>query len=45
MNTWNKSISLFYATVADTSLLKMSNSKINQILTNLTSKLDYDQRN
>ncbi len=38
-NTWNKSMSIFYATVADTTLMKnMNNLKINQILATLNSK-------
>jgi hypothetical protein len=38
-NTWNKSMSIFYATVADTSICKkMTTFKINQILSTLNSK-------
>jgi hypothetical protein len=38
-STWNKSMSIFYATVADTSLCKkMTNVKVNQILSTLNSK-------
>ncbi len=38
-NTWNKSMSIFYVTLADISLMKkMTNVKINQILSTLNSK-------
>ena len=38
-NAWNKSMSIFYATLADTSLMKkMTNVKIMQILATLNSK-------
>ena len=40
-STWNKIMSFFYATIADTSLLKnMNNLKINNILNTLNSKWD-----
>lgn len=43
MNTWNKSFSIFYATIADTTTLKGINAvKLNQILLNLTNKWDCD---
>ena len=39
-STWNKSMSFFYATIADTSLLKNMNKKINNILNTLNYKWD-----
>lgn len=43
MNTWNKSFSIFYATIADTTTLKGINApKLNQILLNLTTKCQLD---
>jgi hypothetical protein len=43
MNTWNKSFSIFYATIADTTTLKGVNApKLNQILLNLTTKWDSE---
>ena len=45
-STWNKSMSFFYATIADTSLLKnMNNLKINNILNTLNSKWDRNSSN
>jgi hypothetical protein len=42
MNTWNKSFSVFYATVADTTTLKINPVKLNQILNNLAGKWDSE---
>lgn len=42
MNTWNKSFSVFYATVADCSSLKMSPVKLSNILNQLAYKWDYE---
>lgn len=42
LNTWNKSFSVFYATVADCANLKMSPVKLNNILNQLASKWDYE---
>jgi len=43
MNTWNKSFSIFYATIADSSSIKSMNlHKLNQILLNLSNKWDCD---
>ena len=42
MNTWNKSFSIFYATIADSSNLKISPVKLNNILNQLAYKWDYD---
>jgi hypothetical protein len=43
MNSWNKSFSIFYATIADTTTLKGINApKLNQILFNLSTKCDCD---
>jgi hypothetical protein len=45
-NTWNKSMSIFYATVADTTLMKnMNYNKISQILSTLNSKWNTHNRN
>ena len=44
-NTWCKSFSIFYATVADTTTMKMSPVKINNILNNLASKWINDNIN
>jgi len=42
MNSWNKSFSIFYVTIADSTMLKNVNiSKLNQILANLASKWDF----
>lgn len=42
-NSWNKSFSLFYATLADTTLIKDINPpKLNQILLKLAMKWDTD---
>ena len=38
MNTWCKSFSVFYATVADSSMVKISPVKLNNILNNLAIK-------
>ena len=43
MNAWNKSFSIFYATIADTTTIKdLSALKLNQILQNLAVKWDAD---
>ena len=44
-NTWCKSFSIFYATVADTTTMKVSPVKINNILNNLASKWNNDNIN
>jgi len=44
-NTWCKSFSIFYATVADTTTMKVSPVKINNILNNLASKWTNDNIN
>ena len=44
-NTWNKSFSIFYATVADTTTLKVSPVRISNILNNLASKWNNDNIN
>ena len=44
-NTWCKSFSIFYATVADTTTMKMSPVRINNILNNLASKWVNDNIN
>ena len=44
-NTWCKSFSIFYATVADTTTMKISPVKINNILNNLASKWVNDNIN
>ena len=44
-NTWCKSFSIFYATVADTTTLKMSPVRISSILNNLASKWNNDNIN
>jgi alpha-tubulin suppressor-like RCC1 family protein len=44
-NTWCKSFSIFYATVADTTMLKFSPVRINNILNNLASKWVNDNIN
>ena len=44
-NTWCKSFSIFYATVADTTTLKLSPVRINNILNNLASKWVNDNIN
>ena len=44
-NTWCKSFSIFYATVADTTTMKCSPVKINSILNNLASKWNNDNIN
>ena len=44
-NTWCKSFSIFYATVADTTTLKFSPVRINNILNNLASKWVNDNIN
>ncbi len=42
MNTWNKSFSVFYATIADSKSVKNLNGmKLNNILNNLALKWDY----
>ena len=41
-NTWCKSFSIFYATVADTTTMKVSPVRINNILNNLASKWNND---
>ena len=42
MNTWNKSFSVFYCTIADCSCVKMSPVKLNNILNQLAYKWDYE---
>jgi hypothetical protein len=43
MNSWNKSFSIFYATIADTTTIKSMNlHKLNKILLNLSGKWDVD---
>ena len=43
MNSWNKSFSIFYATIADTTTMTGINApKLNQILLNLTTKWESD---
>ena len=42
LTTWTKSFSVLYATIADSSTLKVSPIKLNSILTNLASKWDDD---
>lgn len=43
MNTWNRSMSVFYATIADTTTIQnMSITKMNQILLTLTKKLENE---
>ena len=44
-NTWCKSFSIFYATVADTTTMKLSPVRINNILNNLASKWVNDNIN
>ena len=44
-NTWCKSFSIFYATVADTTTMKVSPVRINNILNNLASKWINDNIN
>ena len=44
-NTWCKSFSIFYATVADTTTLKLSPVRISNILNNLSSKWVNDNIN
>ena len=44
-NTWCKSFSIFYATVADTTTLKLSPVRISNILNNLASKWINDNIN
>ena len=44
-NTWCKSFSIFYATVADTTTMKVSPVKINNILNNLASKWNNENIN
>ena len=44
-NAWCKSFSIFYATVADTTTMKVSPVKINNILNNLASKWNNDNIN
>ena len=44
-NTWCKSFSIFYATVADTTTLKLSPVRISNILNNLSSKWNNDNIN
>ena len=44
-NTWCKSFSIFYASVADTTMLKFSPVRINNILNNLASKWVNDNIN
>ena len=44
-NTWCKSFSIFYATVADTTTLKLSPVRISNILNNLSSKWINDNIN
>ena len=44
-NTWCKSFSIFYATVADTTTLKLSPVRISSILNNLASKWNNDNIN
>ena len=44
-NTWCKSFSIFYATVADTTTMKVSPVKISNILNNLASKWINDNIN
>ena len=44
-NTWCKSFSIFYATVADTTTLKVSPVRISSILNNLASKWNNDNIN
>jgi len=44
-NTWCKSFSIFYATVADTTTLKLSPVRISSILNNLSSKWINDNIN
>ena len=44
-NTWCKSFSIFYATVADTTTLKLSPVRISSILNNLASKWINDNIN
>lgn len=42
LNTWNKSFSIFYVTIADSTMLKnVTITKLNQILNNLASKWDF----
>ena len=38
MNSWCKSFSIFYATIADSSIVKINPVKLNSILNNLASK-------
>lgn len=46
MNTWTKSFSIFYVTIADSTMLKnVTITKLNQILTNLASKWDFKSSN
>ena len=44
-NTWCKSFSIFYATIADTTTLKLSPVRISNILNNLSSKWNNDNIN
>ena len=44
-NTWCKTFSIFYATVADTTTMKLSPVRINNILNNLASKWVNDNIN
>ena len=44
-NTWCKSFSIFYATIADTTTLKVSPVRISSILNNLASKWNNDNIN
>ena len=44
-NTWCKSFSIFYATVADTTTMKVSPVKINNILNNLATKWNNENIN
>ena len=46
MNTWNKSFSIFYVTIADSTMLKnVKITQLNVILNNLASKWDSKSSN
>ena len=46
MNTWNKSFSLFYVTIADSTMLKnVKITQLNVILNTLASKWDFKSSN
>jgi hypothetical protein len=45
LTTWTKSFSVLYATIADSTTLKISPIKLNSILTNLASKWDNEYGN